>query len=68
MADRTRSSAITQLIQDSIGRRLRSVYEIEQDIPDRIFRLLQNFEERAPSPDERDAASPNDSPFDATKS
>jgi hypothetical protein len=68
MVDRTNSSALTQLIQDGIGKHLRSVYDIEQDMPDRIFKLLQLIEEKAPPPGERDAPSPHHSAVDETKS
>jgi hypothetical protein len=65
MVDRTSCSALTQLIQDSIGKHLRSVYEIEPNIPEHIFRLLQLAEEKAPSPGGRNA--PPHDPADAKK-
>jgi hypothetical protein len=68
MVDRTSSSALTQLIQDSIGKHLRSVYEIERNIPEHIFRLLQPTEEKTPSPGGRNAPSPHDSSVDEKKS
>jgi hypothetical protein len=68
MVDRTSSSALTQLIQDSIGKHLRSVYEIEQNIPEHIFRLLELTEEKPHSPGEQNAASPHDSAAEAKKS
>jgi hypothetical protein len=68
MVDRTSSSALTQLVQDSIGKHLRSVYEIEPDIPERIFRLLQLTEERTPSQGGNNAPSPDNSSVDAKKS
>jgi hypothetical protein len=68
MVDRTSTSALTQLIQDSIGKHLRSVYEVEPDIPERIFRLLELTEEKTPSPGGHNASSPHDSAVDAKKS
>jgi hypothetical protein len=68
MVDRTGSSALTQLIQDSIGKHLRSEYEIEQNIPEHIFRLLQLTEEKAPTPGGHNDPSPRGSSDDAKKS
>lgn len=48
------SAALTRLLQDSIGNQLRSVYEIDQHIPEHIFRLLRLFEEQTRHPPGRD--------------
>jgi hypothetical protein len=43
---KTGSVTLTRILQDSIGNHLRSVYEIDRQIPERIFRLLRLFEEQ----------------------
>jgi hypothetical protein len=55
MADRTTGSqsktkALTWCLQDSVGNHLRSVYQIDRHVPERIFRLLQQFEEQSRRP------------------
>lgn len=50
MGDRTTApqskTKPTWLLQNSIGKHLRSVYEIDRHIPEHIFRLLRRFEEQ----------------------
>jgi hypothetical protein len=43
---KTGSATLTRILQDSIGNHLRSVYEIDRHIPERISRLLRLFEEQ----------------------
>lgn len=47
---KTRPAEHTRLLQDSIGSHLRSVYEIDRHIPERILKLLRLFEEQAHPP------------------
>jgi hypothetical protein len=44
LQSKTKTGSLTRLLQESIGKQLRSVYEIDRQIPEHIFRLLRLFD------------------------